>query len=351
MAAQMPVMVPGSPNYDFKTQLNTFCQRYTKKVIGKADIVYETVQFGEQYQSTLSLPCLGGAQYAGEAAATQKEAEQVAARIALENYSAEIANLPPPVLKNRSNNKKKKAPTGIDFAAAASNPLMNNRVLLNTALMKILNRSMTKEDYSKTTVQTEFGYQCTLSIPALPGHWAALAWAGEAAENEKAAEESAAVFALQALQADPTFVQLMTGPPPPAKKQRIGGMSPQQPFATGGELSGESQFGGCWPGFLGKGKGFGKGCKGGWNAEPKVRQPIPDTAMLGQVLEWKGTYGWIQPSQPVDHPSATKNGGRIYLSISDWQAGAAQPPQVGQNAQFTLYSDQSGLGAENTMGF
>lgn len=77
---------------------------------------------------------------------------------------------------------------------------------------------------------------------------------------------------------------------------------------------------------------------------PKAREPVSDVPILGQVLAWRGKYGWIKPSFPVDHPSKAK--GNMCLQISDWQSGSEQPPKAGQIVQLTLDSDQSGLGAE-----
>jgi len=103
-AGQEPWSVLG-PNA--KTALNTFCQRYTKRQISKVDITYNNVKFGTQVQSTVTLNCIGGAQFAGEVATKDKEAEQNAAKMALLNYTEEIASLEPG--KAGGNNKKRKA--------------------------------------------------------------------------------------------------------------------------------------------------------------------------------------------------------------------------------------------------
>mmetsp|Transcript_53268 Transcript_53268/g.147584 ORF Transcript_53268/g.147584 Transcript_53268/m.147584 type:complete len:206 (-) Transcript_53268:219-836(-) len=70
---------------------------------------------------------------------------------------------------------------------------------------------------------------------------------------------------------------------------------------------------------------------------------------LGTVLEWRGKFGWIQPLEPIEHPLAHKHGGRVYVAKQDILSnsgimGAGLTP--GQTVQFRVYSDASGLGAE-----
>lgn len=320
-----------------KTALNTFCQRYTNKTIGKPDIVYSNVKFGDQVQSTVTLACIGGAQFAGEVATTEKQAEQNAAKMALENYSAEIASLPE---KSKTKNNKRKAPTlieAVDTAASPTGalPLNNNRVRLNAALGRILKRHMTKEDIQKSTVQAGTGHQCTISLPCLPDQWATMAWAGEVAENAKLAEENAAKHALEALKADATYGPMLEGTAPvakPAKAQKTGGGAP---------ASMEEMFNMMMKMFgKGKGKGKGKGPSG-----PKPREQVSATPIAGTVSEWRYGWGWITPSEKVEHEMAEKNKGRIFLHKSDWQG--SDQVAVGTSVTFTVYSDSSGLGAEN----
>jgi len=368
---------------DAKTLLNTFCQRFTKKCISKADIIYETNKIGDQYQSTVTLICIEGAQFAGELACSAKEAEQNAAAIAMSNYANEAANLPPA----NNTNKKRKATAAPGDATATITPLaagpaplnagaasnINNRLMLNQALMKILKRPLQKEDMSKSIEKTELGYQCTISLLGLPSEWSGLAWAGEVAQQEKDAVENAATYALQALQADPTFAGVLAQVKPPAAKkpktagkgmggmqgmQGIQGMQGMQGMA-GGELSGAMADGwGQWQwgkgfgkfgkGCKGKGKGKGKGKDGKTGGGPKPREQVSTIPVTGTIVEWKGKFGWVQLSDPVQHPDSAKNGGKIFLHIGDWQDTTKQPA-AGQTLMCTLYLDRSGLGADNAM--
>lgn len=78
---------------------------------------------------------------------------------------------------------------------------------------------------------------------------------------------------------------------------------------------------------------------------PRTR--ISEVVLVGQVLEWNGKFGWIQPEVPVEHELAHKHRGKIYVSSSDL-TGAAELV-VGIAVKFVLYSDSSGLGAQDVV--
>jgi len=65
---------------------------------------------------------------------------------------------------------------------------------------------------------------------------------------------------------------------------------------------------------------------------------------LGEVLVMLGHYGWIKPSQEIDHPDSGKNGGRIYVHKRDIKSDVKLAQ--GDVVSFYLYSDDQGLGAE-----
>jgi hypothetical protein len=65
----------------------------------------------------------------------------------------------------------------------------------------------------------------------------------------------------------------------------------------------------------------------------------------GKLLVMLGHYGWIAPSQSVNHPDANRRGGRIYLSRKDIRSCASL--EVGAEVEFFLYVDADGLGAED----
>uniref|UniRef100_A0A7S2JQ89 Uncharacterized protein n=1 Tax=Zooxanthella nutricula TaxID=1333877 RepID=A0A7S2JQ89_9DINO len=119
---------------------------------------------------------------------------------------------------------------------------------------------------------------------------------------------------------------------------------------------------GVWvPGFDGKGKGgkgkdagkFGKG-KGkdrprGPSGPELPRTRITQEPVTGEVVEWRGKYGWIKPTVPVEHETAEKRKGNIYVSMSDL-VGGVTALTAGSLCQFHIFTDPSGLGAEEVLG-
>lgn len=71
--------------------------------------------------------------------------------------------------------------------------------------------------------------------------------------------------------------------------------------------------------------------------------------MEGEVLEWKGKYGWVQPYTAIDHPLAYKNGGRLFVSKSDLADGVSRL-MPGTSCWFHVFSDGRGLGADEVAG-
>lgn len=341
-AAANAVNVPGA---DPKTALNTFCQRYCKRAISKTDIVYTCQKIDNVQQAVVRLNCLDGIEFAGEVAALQKDAEKNAAKQALLNYSGEIAKLP---AANKTN-KKRKVPGDVVppiAGVSAVDPTMQNaKVALNTGLMRILHRALTKEDVQYNTVQTALGFQCTISLPSLPGEWAGYAWAGEVANKKRDAEEHAARHAVEALRADPTMASAMDTPPTKMPKTmgrqsyHMGGCPAYQAYHSYQALP-AAMYG---KGYKGSWKGWGKGPV--LSSIPLTRERITSEPITGAVLEWKDRYGWLTLHQPIDHPQATKNSGRVYLNMKDWQQPDVLPMQ-GMTVQMHVYADQSGLGAE-----
>lgn len=94
-----------------------------------------------------------------------------------------------------------------------------------------------------------------------------------------------------------------------------------------------------------KGKGKGKGKKPTGPDLPRTR--LTSDLVTGQVNEWKdrGKFGWIKPTQPVDHPQAHLHRGRLYIHTQDlpWWV---EKLTVGQYVRFHVYVDTNSLGAE-----
>lgn len=78
-------------------------------------------------------------------------------------------------------------------------------------------------------------------------------------------------------------------------------------------------------------------CSPGGNRKPAVKGRI-----TGEIIEWRGKFGWIQPDSPIDHPEARMKGGKIYLSQEDV---AEVISGVGAKVSYYVYCDGTGLGA------
>lgn len=103
------------------------------------------------------------------------------------------------------------------------------------------------------------------------------------------------------------------------------------------------------PSMLGKGKGKGKpsAMQGQGHLLPRTR--LTQDGLSGTIIEWKGKYGWIQPTDAIDHPKAAKHNGRIWVSIDDINGLSELTP--GASCMFQLWEDASGLGAEECFQF
>lgn len=86
---------------------------------------------------------------------------------------------------------------------------------------------------------------------------------------------------------------------------------------------------------------MGKGGNGK-EAGKKVRTVINGPRQTGTVCDWKGAFGFIQPSKPIGHPKAGQRGGKVFLAAEDVKE---ELDGIGAKVSFTLYSDNSGLGA------
>ncbi|CAE7470682.1 unnamed protein product [Symbiodinium necroappetens] len=93
--------------------------------------------------------------------------------------------------------------------------------------------------------------------------------------------------------------------------------------------------------------------EGGEDQDKKDKQPggptlprerISTHQHLGQVLDWRGNYGWIMPMEPIRHPKASMRQGRIFISRTD--LANAKDLMPGTFVQFQIFEDEQGLGAE-----
>mmetsp|Transcript_20849 Transcript_20849/g.58507 ORF Transcript_20849/g.58507 Transcript_20849/m.58507 type:complete len:378 (+) Transcript_20849:184-1317(+) len=360
---------------DPKTGLNQFCQRYCSRPVTKNDILYKTTKFGNsQFQAVVTLSCLEGQEYAGELSSSRKSAEKSAAQQALQAYSAISSTLlqasavhkkcrvpgplgvPQPFMFNLGNlpNLEPAVPgvPGVGAGGAAEhaaakqgaeggepepgasgeNPALTDKAKLNAACMKIVRRALRKGETLYETRQVGIsksfsGYQSTVRLMCLPEIWANQMFPGQVCANKQGAEQSAAGVALAAIMADPELSAQIT---------KVN-TAPAQPKANK------------------KSKGKGGGAeqawrwKGGWSwsaSGPDLpRERVSETAITGEVLEWKGTFGWVKCSAEIDHPAASRRGGKVYVHQRDL-LDDVQELSEGASVSFQLYVDPSGLGGE-----
>jgi hypothetical protein len=99
--------------------------------------------------------------------------------------------------------------------------------------------------------------------------------------------------------------------------------------------------------------GSGRSGRGGGGSKFKAmpsgpnlpRQRVTPSKIMGQVIEWKGKYGWIMPTTPVQHPKAFKHQGKIFISVTDLD-GRCRQLAPGSLCEFFVFEDDAGLGAE-----
>lgn len=69
------------------------------------------------------------------------------------------------------------------------------------------------------------------------------------------------------------------------------------------------------------------------------------TPVVGRVIEWKKSHGWIEPTCTIEHPDIIKHRGHIFVHGEDvvprWK-----PLIAGTLVEFNLYHDGEGLGAD-----
>jgi len=384
-----------------KGALNHFAQRYCKRPVTKDDIVYTSAKYGKVFQVTVTLNCMEGQQFVGETAVTLKEAEKNAAYQALIHFEPLNDALPALPSKNK---KRKATPSAAPGGAMAlpmdggfgaeepalkalkamsggatmgglsvggsDNPALTSKVVLNTVCMKLLKRPMQKGEICYETHQTPIGFQSTVRLPCLPGEWGELAWAGEVAQQQKQAEQNAAKEALEAVNQNAENIKSLLPGQPPKMGGGKGWMDGKGQWG-GGKGKGKGKWGDFWGkgGMMGGGMGMemdpSMGMLGGFGGELEAsampggqrtapKEPLPrsrttEVAITGEIVEWKGKYGWLRPHAEVQHPMAKKRGGKIFMSSKD--VVGTVDLTVGTMVQFHIYEDPTGLGAEEVTAF
>jgi len=250
MAAPLPVgrvdaallarpewVAPKLETQDFRTldpkrQLVHFCQKKLGRIFNQGDISYTTNKFPTGFQSIVKLACLSGQEFAGELQPSAEQAEQAAARIAMDSYQVEVSQLG---LDSVQVKKRKGGPGGDPSAKkqrlesgvmglpglvppSAATVVATSKMELNTHCSKIVRRVMEKTDVIYETEDVEGGFQSILRLNCLPGAWANRVFVGEVQLKKAEAEQSVAGVALAAIRNDTTLMGKFSAPSKP--KQR-----------------------------------------------------------------------------------------------------------------------------------
>mmetsp|Transcript_36680 Transcript_36680/g.86101 ORF Transcript_36680/g.86101 Transcript_36680/m.86101 type:complete len:313 (-) Transcript_36680:99-1037(-) len=305
---------------DFKQELNQFLQKHCKRPLTKTDITYTVSKYGTQFQAIVRLNCVNGQEYAGHLMADAKAAEKSAAQQAIEANATLVeaaktapadkkrqAQKPPISAEEREAKKAKQE--------AGENPAVTPKTELNSLCMKIIGRFLKKGETVYVCNKIGMQYQATVQITSLPDEWGQRAWAGHLCANKQKAEQSAAEIALGDIKGDEKLQELA------------------------------SQF---------KGKGKGKGkwdmqamweMMNNWWTWNNTRERVIEEDVLGELIEWKGHYGWVKTDHDFEHEAKGMRDGKIYMHRKDIE-GQPEALAEGQKVKFKLYADGSGLGAE-----
>merc|ERR1719491_407223 len=167
-----------------RSQLNTFLQRHLGRPVTKEDQEVSVVRVDEhQFQATLTLHCLGDEMFVGEVAATQKEAAELVAVVALNHHGRDSQAMPP-------SEKKKRKPVSEKGEPQASS--MTKKSELNSVCMKLLRRPVTKGEITYETSRAEDAtYQSVVSIQQVQDEGGGSEWTGEVCGTKQDAEHSA----------------------------------------------------------------------------------------------------------------------------------------------------------------
>mmetsp|Transcript_54126 Transcript_54126/g.154409 ORF Transcript_54126/g.154409 Transcript_54126/m.154409 type:complete len:370 (+) Transcript_54126:113-1222(+) len=359
-----------------KTDLVEFAQRYLGKSMDKGDIEYVVVQQESLHQATVTLHCMDKQQFAGELCETEKAAQLSAALIAL----TELQNV---IGKLEKGTKRKGAPGD---GSNGEDVLARNK--LREAVRQILGRDIIDGDLVYDTKTTEEGQTCTVTLPTMEGSWSIREFPGSASPFKRDAMLSAASVALEAILAAEEFagkVDLSKVREQEGKKKKKSATKDEELVLSAGGMKGKGKMANPWAWQMaswGKGDPWGKGGpwgmgdawgmgdlwgKGSWDHSGKKggkgekggkkkardgpsgpdlpRERISESPITGEVISWKGKFGYIKPHVEVVHPTRGKCS-KVYVHTQDI---CGIELEKGSTVQFEVYSDAAGVGAEEVV--
>merc|ERR1719409_1653088 len=216
-------------NQDPKTALNMFCQRWTGRIITKGDVVYSSIQVqGDDgkpaYQTTVQIFCLQDEPcFAGEPHSDKKKSEMEAAKVALDNYEAELEHLANMKKKTRTEVNKERRDRKREAEGRPppeptpkkkkekTEPGFPYKSRLFELLMKIVRKALTKDDVCyNTKKQPDGNFICTLTFPCMQGTWGTTPFVSEKYDSIKEAELNSSQKAFIRMRQDPSFQQYVS---------------------------------------------------------------------------------------------------------------------------------------------
>lgn len=233
-----------------KVELNTLLMKILKRPLAKGEALFQSALTEGGFQGTVTLNCPGlpngweGQTWAGEISSSKPQAEQEAAAAAMDQLSGD------PELAVQAGYKPVESPA---FAAAVAaqaaekqtrlaarvnalsgtvedlpeevekppmqpvnsvNACVTHKVMLNSHMMKLLRRPLTKGEASYQSQKVEGGFQATVTLncPDLPEEWKDQTWAGDVSVSKQESEQQAAGRALEHLENDPELAALAGRP-------------------------------------------------------------------------------------------------------------------------------------------
>lgn len=189
----------------------------------KQDVIYSTTMADGMFESVVTLSCLNGEAFQGNAGSTEKEAEHNAAFVALDVHAHDATNLPPKTQSQGRRAERSNTPRPLVLDA-------NPKCGLIQFLQKFVGRTMTKADVQYSVVEVNGLHQATLVLHCLHSE----CYVSDPSPDSKTAEQSAARMALEMHSAE---VRLLSAHTVGAPVVQVGGTSvwPAKPIKAGKE--------------------------------------------------------------------------------------------------------------------
>lgn len=270
-----------------KNTLQGITHQLTKvRDMAKGTIQYTTNKVGDCFQSTCSIPTLGGpyeAGFEGDICTDSRAAEQSAAGMVLANMESD-ESIQQRLAENQAHQAIKK---------------QCNKQALHDLCQRIMQGYLNKGDIAYDTQITPEGFQCTINIPSLGPEYETVGFTGEVCSSEPDAEQSAAAYGVEAIKSDPNFQEALSASTAPKKDWRGGGKSKGKGKGKGkGESKGKAAGKGQWVSaetmenmmwmmamMKGKGKGKGETGMAAMQGTPHIVPP-PNQMYQAPSEEW-----------------------------------------------------------------